>query len=203
MISLGNLVTLQRQTVPTEVTHTNIAANHRLDDGRLRRDLVHISDNVAKAIDEFGEKLRRVVQPYDPTSSRKVPLGGDQIMLAAIDPDAGHVRPGGRPVLATTLMYFLISQADEHGRDDTTGYRSTNTRAIDECSRSPRQARPRPSRSRATDRSNRTTLGLTRGGAAWFQPREKDVTEPRQCARSIMQRQLVRKNLMERFLRFR
>jgi len=66
-------VELRRTTVPTEVTHVNIQPSIDLTMGVSGRDLGHISDDVQKAIDEFGQRAQARLQllpPHDPQFRR-------------------------------------------------------------------------------------------------------------------------------------
>ena len=54
-IPLRNVVTVDRTPVATEVTHYNIQPTIELTMGVQERDLGHVSDDVAKVLDRFGE----------------------------------------------------------------------------------------------------------------------------------------------------
>ena len=58
-IPLRNVVSIERNSVPTEVTHYNIQPTIELTMGVYGRDLGHVSDDVAKVLDKFGEPGRR------------------------------------------------------------------------------------------------------------------------------------------------
>ena len=58
-IPLRNVVSLERNTVPTEVTHYKIQPTIELTMGVYGRDLGHVSDDVAKVLDQFGDPTRR------------------------------------------------------------------------------------------------------------------------------------------------
>src|SRR5947209_6145105 len=69
-IPLGNLITLRRTTVPTEVTHQDIQPTIDLTMGVHGRDLGHVADDVNAILDTFGEKnADGSWAPYDPASS--------------------------------------------------------------------------------------------------------------------------------------
>ena len=100
-IPLGNLITLRRTTVPTEVTHTNIQPTIDLTMGVYGRDLGHVSDDVTKAIDD-GRRASSPTGPgipYDPASSPATAAEGvEDRAQRRVRPDAGHVpQPGLRP----------------------------------------------------------------------------------------------------------
>ena len=72
-IPLRNVVSIELDTVPTEVTHYNIQPTIELTMGVYGRDLGHVSDDVTKIIDKFGETLpsRQSGHPTTPTARRK------------------------------------------------------------------------------------------------------------------------------------
>jgi len=85
-IPLGNLITLRRTTVPTEVTHQNIQPTIDLSMGVYGRDLGHISDDVFKAVDDFGVRQKDGSwAPYDPAtagSAHRETLKGTKVVLS-------------------------------------------------------------------------------------------------------------------------
>jgi multidrug efflux pump subunit AcrB len=116
-IPLSNLIRLDRKTIPTEVTHSNIQPTIDLSMGVYDRDLGHVSDDVTKVIDKFGVKLPDGNwQPYDPaTGSRKVPLEGSKIVMSG-----EYVRMqdtfrilGFGLIGASVLIYFLMVGLDK------------------------------------------------------------------------------------------
>ncbi len=115
-IPLGNLITLRRTTVPTEVTHQNIQPTIDLSMGVYGRDLGHISDDVVKAIDDFGKKNSDGSwSPYDPASSRKQTLKGSKIVLSG---EYTKMRDTFRDlgfglIGASVLIYFLMVGLDK------------------------------------------------------------------------------------------
>jgi len=115
-IPLSNLIKLRRTTVPTEVTHDNIQPTIDLSMGIYGRDLGHISDDVTKVIDKFGVKLPDGKwQPYDPSSSRKVPLEGSKIVLSG---EYSRMQETFRNlgfglIGASVLIYFLMVGLDK------------------------------------------------------------------------------------------
>ncbi len=115
-LPLGNLVTFHRVSVPTEVTHANIQPTIDLTMGVEGRDLGHVSDDVAKALDEFGAKQPDGSwAPYDPTSSTKTTLEGSKIVLSGEYgrmQDTFHNLAYGL-VGAALLMYFLMVGLDK------------------------------------------------------------------------------------------
>jgi multidrug efflux pump subunit AcrB len=110
-IPLSNLVSLTRTTVPTEVTHTNIQPTIDLTMGVYGRDLGHVADDVAAAINSFGERLPdQSWAPYDPAAPGKKVLTGSKIVLSG---EYSRMQDTFRNlsvglILATLLIYFLM-----------------------------------------------------------------------------------------------
>src|SRR5262249_1985067 len=71
-ITLGDLATLTRDTIPADIKHVNLQATIDLSMGVEGRDLGHVSDDVTKVINQFG-RLREpgVWSPYDPDAKRE------------------------------------------------------------------------------------------------------------------------------------
>jgi multidrug efflux pump subunit AcrB len=115
-IPLSNLVTLRRASVPTEVTHTNIQPTIDLTMGTYGRDLGHVSDEVAAAIDAFGEKQADGTWiPYDPSSRAKRALKGSKIVLSG---EYARMKETFRSLFfgligASVLIYFLMVGLDK------------------------------------------------------------------------------------------
>jgi multidrug efflux pump subunit AcrB len=119
-VPLRTIATVTRTTVPTEVTHVNIQPSIDLTMGVSGRDLGHVSDDVSKAIDEFGEKQSDGTWiPFDPTASKAVgkptPLRGSKIVLSG---EYSRMQTTFRDlgiglVLAALLMYFLMVALDK------------------------------------------------------------------------------------------
>ncbi|HEV3163243.1 MAG TPA: efflux RND transporter permease subunit [Isosphaeraceae bacterium] len=115
-VPLSNVITLRRTTVPTEVTHTTIQPTIDLTMGVYGRDLGHVADDVAVAINEFGKpESRGVWQPYDPSSGSKRPLAGSKIVLSGeysrMQDTFSSLSQG--LVLASLLIYFLMVALDK------------------------------------------------------------------------------------------
>jgi multidrug efflux pump subunit AcrB len=116
-IPLGNLVTLRRTTVPTEVTHQNIQPTIDLTMGVHGRDLGHVSDEVVAAINEAGEpRPDGSWAPYDPADSNsEKTLKGSKIVLSG---EYSKMRETFRNlgfglVGASILIYFLMVGLDK------------------------------------------------------------------------------------------
>ena len=82
-IPLRTVVSLEKMSVPTEVTHYNIQPTIELTLGVYGRDLGHVSDDVTKVLDTFGilDEPGKW-SPYDPDKTEKVRLPGSTIQLS-------------------------------------------------------------------------------------------------------------------------
>ena len=116
-IPLRNIVTLTRETVPTEVTHYQIQPTIEVSLGVHGRDLGHVSDDVAEVLDRFGApdgQESGTWRPWDPTSQEKRPLVGSKIVLSGEylrmqDTFKSLFRS---LILAALLIYFLMVGLD-------------------------------------------------------------------------------------------
>jgi multidrug efflux pump subunit AcrB len=115
-IPLRTVVSLERLTVPTEVTHYDIQPTIDLTLGVYGRDLGHVSDDVAQAINEFGKQTEPGQwSPYDPSSNDKTRLPGSTIQLSGEylrmkETFNSLFRGLG---LAALLIYFLMVGLDK------------------------------------------------------------------------------------------
>jgi multidrug efflux pump subunit AcrB len=117
-IPLKNIVSLTRTTVPTEVVHYGLQPTIELTLGVHGRDLGHVSDDVARILDQFGkpdpEKPGEWL-PYDPNSSDKERLPGSKIVLSGeylrMKETFSSLARG--LVLASLLIYFLMVGLDK------------------------------------------------------------------------------------------
>ncbi len=117
-IPLGNLVTITRTTVPTEVTHYNIQPTIELTMGVHGRDLGHVSDDVARILNRFGAPDGKQVGewfPYDPNRTDQTKLAGSKIVLSGEylrmkDTFSSLLRS---LILASLLIYFLMVGLDK------------------------------------------------------------------------------------------
>ncbi|MFO0907154.1 MAG: efflux RND transporter permease subunit [Isosphaeraceae bacterium] len=110
-IPLGNLISLRRTTVPTELTHQNIQPTIDLTMGVHGRDLGHVSDDVTRALDAFGERQPDGSwAPYDPASSRQETLKGSKVVLSGeYSRMQDTFRNMGLGLIgAAVLIYFLM-----------------------------------------------------------------------------------------------
>ncbi len=110
-IPLGNIVTLRRSTDPAEITHTNLQPTIDLTMGVSGRDLGHVADDVARAINAFGKPIGPALwAPYDPTSDGQKVLEGSKIDLSG---EYSRMQDTFRNlglglILASLLIYFLM-----------------------------------------------------------------------------------------------
>ena len=83
-IQLRTVVSLERVSVPTEVTHYNIQPTIEVTLGVYGRDLGHVSDDVTKVLDKFGTQDEPGKwSPFDPDQTKeKVRLPGSTIELS-------------------------------------------------------------------------------------------------------------------------
>ena len=113
-VPLRTLANITRTTVPTEITHNNIQPSIDLTMGVEGRDLGHVADEIAVALDEFGKKLPDGNwAPYDPStvgSKSRDTLTGSKIVLSG---EYARMRQTFRDlgiglILAVILIYFLM-----------------------------------------------------------------------------------------------
>ncbi|WP_422931103.1 efflux RND transporter permease subunit [Singulisphaera sp. PoT] len=113
-IPLRNIATLERGTVPTEITHTNLQSTIDLTMGVYGRDLGHVADDVNKVVAEFGvDQGNGTWIPYDPAdqSEHRQTLKGASIELSG---EYSRMQEtfqslGVGLILATMLIYFLMA----------------------------------------------------------------------------------------------
>ena len=113
-IPLRNIATLERGTVPTEITHTNLQSTIDLTMGVYGRDLGHVADDVHKVVAEFGvDQGNGTWIPYDPAdqSEHRQTLKGASIELSG---EYSRMQEtfqslGVGLILATMLIYFLMA----------------------------------------------------------------------------------------------
>ncbi len=115
-IPLRTVVTIDKDSVPTEVTHYEIQPTIELTMGVYGRDLGHVSDDVAKVIDNFGApEGPGVWAPYDPSSKEKRRLPGSTIVLSGeylrMKQTFSSLAFG--LTLASLLIYFLMVGLDK------------------------------------------------------------------------------------------
>jgi multidrug efflux pump subunit AcrB len=118
-VPMRNVVDVDRLQVATEVTHYNIQPTIELTLGVHGRDLGHVSDDVAKVLDGFGDKLKQGEwAAYDPARSDQTRLVGTKIVLSGeylrMKDTFGSLGQG--LFLASLLIYFLMVGLDRSFR---------------------------------------------------------------------------------------
>ncbi|HUY87466.1 MAG TPA: efflux RND transporter permease subunit, partial [Pirellulales bacterium] len=115
-IRLGDMATISRTTVPSEIKHQNIQPTIDVTLGVEGRDLGHVSDEINLALNQFGKpEGDGAWATYDPNSDRKETIKGSKIVLSgeySRMQDTFH-NLGIGLVLATMLMYFLMVALDK------------------------------------------------------------------------------------------
>jgi multidrug efflux pump subunit AcrB len=114
-IPMRNVVNVERRPVATEVTHYGLQPTIELTMGVEGRDLGHVSDDVARVLDEFGQTEKTATwAAYDPGSKERTLLAGTKITLSGEYlrmTDTFHSLSVGL-VLASLLIYFLMVGLD-------------------------------------------------------------------------------------------
>ncbi len=115
-IPLRTVVTIDKSSVPTEITHYEIQPTIELSMGVYGRDLGHVSDDVTEVIEKFGRKESAGVwSPYDPSSTEKRLLPGSTIVLSGeylrMKQTFSSLAFG--LTLASLLIYFLMVGLDK------------------------------------------------------------------------------------------
>jgi multidrug efflux pump subunit AcrB len=116
VVPMRNVVSIELNTVPTEVTHYNIQPTIELTMGVYGRDLGHVSDDVTQILNQFGEVLEPGKwSPYDPDSKDKKRLPGSTIVLSGeylrMKETFSSLAVG--LTLASLLIYFLMVGLDK------------------------------------------------------------------------------------------
>jgi multidrug efflux pump subunit AcrB len=124
-VPLANLVKISRTTSPPLVTHEDIRPTIELQINVEERDLGHVADDIAKIIDEFGERAKKKSKKgedvgtkwnaYDPDSDNKHVLEGTNISLSG---EYSRMRETFENLalgllLATALIYFMMVALDQ------------------------------------------------------------------------------------------
>ena len=118
-VPLRTLATITRTTVPTEITHNNLQPSVDVTLGVEGRDLGHVADDIALALNDFGRKQANGTwSPFDPSASGsagKQPMKGSRIILSG---EYARMQSTFRDlgigmVLAVLLMYFLMVALDK------------------------------------------------------------------------------------------
>jgi multidrug efflux pump subunit AcrB len=115
-IPLRNVATIKTSKLPTEVHHVNLQPAIDLTMNVEGRDLGHVSDDVARVLDQFGKKNKDGSwTPYDPTSSTGEMLEGSKLVLTGEYTRMQETfrNLGVGLVLASLLIYFLMVALDK------------------------------------------------------------------------------------------
>ncbi|HEY3966042.1 MAG TPA: efflux RND transporter permease subunit [Planctomycetaceae bacterium] len=116
-ITLGDLATLKRETIPADIKHVNLQATIDLSMGVQGRDLGHVSDDVTKVINNFGKPLESGVwAPFDPDlKDGNTTLKGAKLILSGeytkMQDTFQSLSVG--LILASLLIYFLMVGLDK------------------------------------------------------------------------------------------
>jgi multidrug efflux pump subunit AcrB len=116
VIPMRQVVSIELNAVPTEVTHYNIQPTIELTMGVYGRDLGHVADDVMKVIDSFGQPTEPGKwSPFDPDSQEKKRLPGSQIVLSG---EYQRMRDtfdslSGGLTLAVIIIYFMTVTLDK------------------------------------------------------------------------------------------
>jgi multidrug efflux pump subunit AcrB len=115
-VQLRSLATITRTTVSTEMNHTNLQASIDLVMSVSGRDLGHVSEDVQKLVNKFGEPDGQGAwNPYDPQSTDHKTLKGSKIVLSGeyARMQDTFTNLGSGLILASLLMYFLMVALDK------------------------------------------------------------------------------------------
>ena len=117
VIPMRNVVSIELNTVPTEVTHYNIQPTIELTMGVYGRDLGHVSDDVTKVLNKFGETISSRASGHPMTliarrrsgcRARQIVLSGEYLRMK----DTFNSLAVGL-TLASLLIYFLMVGLDK------------------------------------------------------------------------------------------
>jgi multidrug efflux pump subunit AcrB len=117
-IPLSNLLVgeeISTTTVPTEIHHVNLQPTIDLTMNVERRDLGHVSTDVAAVLQHYGKKNKDGTwAPYDPEATEKRILPGAKIILAGEYTRMQDTfrNLGAGLILASLLIYFLMVALD-------------------------------------------------------------------------------------------
>ena len=115
-ILLRSVASITRTTVPTEITHMNLQPSIDIVMSVTGRDLGHVSIDVQRALDQFGEPDGKGGwTPFNPDSKDRTILKGSKIALSG---EYARMQDTFRNlgyglILASLLMYFLMVALDK------------------------------------------------------------------------------------------
>lgn len=114
-IPLGNVVTIEQDKVPAEITHATLQPTIDLTMGVSGRDLGHVADDVYQIVNAFGRPAGKGVWiPFDPKAQpngEKRVMEGSKILLTGEYSKMQDTfrNLGVGLVLAALLIYFLMT----------------------------------------------------------------------------------------------
>lgn len=115
-IPLRNVASIRPSKLATEIHHVNLQPALDLTMNVEERDLGHVSDDVARALEAFGRRNKDGSwSPYDPASRDSKTLEGAKIILTGEYTRMQETfrNLGGGLVLASLLIYFLMVALDK------------------------------------------------------------------------------------------
>ncbi len=115
-IPLSNVATLKETKIPTEIHHVNLQSAIDLTMNVEGRDLGHVSDDVARVLNQFGKSIGDGAwRPYELGSSDKRILEGAKIILSGeyVRMQETFRNLGFGLILASLLIYFLMVALDK------------------------------------------------------------------------------------------
>jgi multidrug efflux pump subunit AcrB len=115
-IPLKNLADISHSRIPTEIHHVNLQPAIDLTMNVEGRDLGHVSDEVARVLDRFGQKnADGTWAPYDPRAKGQRVLEGSKLILGGeyTRMQDTFANLGQGLILAALLIYFLMVALDK------------------------------------------------------------------------------------------
>jgi multidrug efflux pump subunit AcrB len=114
--TLRNVATIRPSQLPTEIHHVNMQPAIDLTMNIEGRDLGHVSDDVARVLNQFGKKNKDGSwAPYDPASKTGKTLEGSKLVLTGEYTRMQETfrNLGIGLILASLLIYFLMVGLDK------------------------------------------------------------------------------------------
>jgi multidrug efflux pump subunit AcrB len=110
-VPLANMAHIRARNIPALVTHSNLQSTIDLTMNVHGRDLGHVADDIARALDRFGaSRGKSSWAPYDPDTAGQQPLPGAELTLTG---QFGRMEEmfanfGLGLLLAVVFVYFLM-----------------------------------------------------------------------------------------------